>query len=281
MTDEFSTDPGDDESGDIGTHRDRSGLATDSLGRAVGRLVREPTLLLPFAALAVVLTGVDVLRRRDPIPTITWESVTPGTINVDYALYPTPQSQTVRPLQALVDLNVPYLLWAVGLELLALGAIVLASVIVINQALADARIDLPPVRDRFASYLGFVVAVDLLGRFVGGFGVFQGMPLLIGVPILIVAAVVGVRLFLTPVLLVAGRSLPVAVRESTQRSFGHGWSFFGLILLFGLGTWVLASVPIVGTLLTGLLIAPLQAVTLVVVFDRISRGNSRATRPAT
>ncbi|AGB17030.1 hypothetical protein Halru_2448 [Halovivax ruber XH-70] len=273
----YSTDPGDDESGDIGTHRDRSGLAVGSLGRAAGRLVREPILFLPFAAFALVLTGVDVLRRRDPIPAITWESVTPGTINVDYALYPTPQSQTVRPLQALIDLDVPYLLWAAGLEFLVIGSIVLAGVIVINQGLADARIDTPPVRDRFASYLGFVVAVDLLGRFVGGLGVFQEMPLLIGVPVLIVAAVVGVRLFLTPVLLVAGRSLPVAIRESNQRSFGHGWSFFGLILLFGLGTWVLASVPIVGTLLTGLFIAPLQAVTLVVVFEWVSAAEDGDT----
>ncbi|MFC3957828.1 hypothetical protein [Halovivax cerinus] len=280
MTGANPTDPRDGETGDTGGHENRSSLASGSLERAAGRLVRDPVTLLPFAIVGVLLTGIDALRRRDPIPSVEWATVADRTIHVEYSLYPGPRSHTIRPFVALIDLDVPYLLWAVGLELLATGAMVIAGVVVIRRALAERGVDVPSVRDRVGAYLGFVVAVDVLARFVGGIGIFRAMPLVIGVPVLIVAAVVGVRLFLVPASLVAGRSLPSAIGHSNQLSFGHGWSFLGLILVFGLGTWLLASVPAVGTILSGLVVAPLQAVTLAVVYERVSRGSGETSHAA-
>ncbi|WP_247729600.1 hypothetical protein [Halovivax limisalsi] len=279
MTDAYPDEPR-DETGDVAAPWGRSGLVTGSIRSAVSRLASIPTLLVPFAAVAALITGIDRLRHRDPIPSVAWESVADSTIHVEYPLYPAPRSRTIRRLEALIDLEVPYLLWAIGLELLTIGAVAVAGVIVIHRALADAGIDSPPVRRRLGAYIGFVVAVDLVGRMLGGIGALDEMGLVLGVPVLIALLVVSIRLLLVPILLVAGRSLPFAIRRSNRLARGHGWSCLGVILIFGLGTWLLASVPIVGTFLTGLVIAPLQAVTLVAIYGRLSRGENRAASPA-
>lgn len=273
MTDAYSNDFRGDESDDSAVADDRSGLAAGSLGRAAGRLVRDPALVVPFALVAALLSGIDALRRRDPIPAVEWESLADSTVHVEYSLYPAPRSQTIRPLVALIDLEVPYLLWAVGLELLTLTAISVAGVVVIRRALDEspvAGVDAAVGRGPVASYLVFVVAVVLAGRLLGGVDAFQEMGPVLGLPVLIALAVIAIRLVLVPVLLVAGSPLPGAIRRSNRLARGSGWSLLGLILIFGFGTWLLASVPVVGTVLTGLVIAPLQIVTLVVAFERLS-----------
>lgn len=231
------------------------------LSKSYDHLRSEPRLFTPFFVAGIILSVTDVLRRLDPIPVLQREGVDPSAldIHVAYVGYPTGVTQTERAFASLLELELPYLLWGSGLELLTLLVISFAGAFTIAVLL---NID-----DRFEAGLrlsGFVVGIDFLLRVIGSIGPFQRLGLLGVVPLMILLYVF-VRLFAVPGLLVDGWSIRDAVSRSSRYTTGNEGTVVGLILVFGSGGWLLAFVPYVGTLLSTVLIAPLHAAAVVVI----------------
>ncbi|NEU56813.1 hypothetical protein [Halorussus sp. MSC15.2] len=229
------------------------------LGKSVARIVTDPRLPLPFVVAGLVLTAVGRLRARDSIPTTTPDLAGDTTVRIAYHFYPTGLRVTGTRLAALVDLEPGYLAWVVGSELAAFFAVSVAGWLTLSRATDAGSGDRLP-RERLATYLGLVVAARLLFQ---SFAVFDGLGLFAVVG-LVAFAVVSVRLFAAPALVVTGLGLRAAVRESARRSVGEGATVFGLVVLFGLSAWLLGSVPVVGTLLSTAVVAPIHAVAAVV-----------------
>ena len=165
----------------------------------------------------------------------------------------------------MVDLLPGYLLGAMGLELAALVAVGLAGWIVIARGVGQSF-----GWRSAASYIGLLVVPLWILRFAGGAEIeFTNGGLIFGIPLLVLWAVVLVRLFLLPVCLVDGHGLIAAVRESVRLSRGIGWTIFGLIVLIGLGTSLVGSIPTVSGILSAALFAPLHAISAVVLYERV------------
>ena len=233
-------------------------MATAVVSEAVARIRRDPALVAPFAVASAVLAGVDWLRLHDPVPTRLAEGLSSGTISVTFHVYPTAAGQSTLPLGALVDLKLPYLAWAVGLELIAVLTVGVAGWYTLARA---ANLELS---GGLGTYLGFVVAVQAAFRVLGSFG---ELGLVVGLVLLLVVLSAMVRLFVAPLFVVAGDDLSTASRRSASATAGVGVMVGFLVVLYGLATWMLGSVPHVGILLSGTLVAPVHAVTIVVVSE--------------
>jgi len=235
------------------------------LASALARLRARPNLVVPFLLVGLVLSAIDWLRLRDPIPTIErgvpWGNGLSIDIELEYVGFPTGVPQTMTPLESLVDLHPEYLVWGFGLYLGSLVAITLAGAVTMGWLMDRA------VRpSALGSLFGFVLAVDLIQRWFGSIDALQGMGLY-GIVIIAFYLFVMVRLFAVPGLLVAGRRLWPAVQESDRLTRGRGWSLAGLIVTIGLSAWLLASVPVVGTLLSTALVAPIHAAAIVSLLE--------------
>ncbi len=236
------------------------------LSSAVSRLSRNPVLFGPFLVAGVVLTLADWLRRRNPIPTLERTHPLENGIDItlEFAGYPTGVPQTTHALESLLGLELPYLLYGLGLFLAPLVAVAVAGVLTMGWAM-----ERPP--DRWIAactrLFGFALGVDLTFRFLDSSEIVESMGLFGLIPLVFFLFLL-VRLFVVPGALVAGHSIPGAVAESSRLTAGRGWPVFGLILLFGLSGWALASVSSLGTLLTTALIAPVHALTIVTLRER-------------
>ncbi|MEY7848782.1 hypothetical protein AB7C87_06205 [Natrarchaeobius sp. A-rgal3] len=256
-----------------GTAPERS-RSPDTFSRGLEMLRDDPWLFVPFLVAGLVLSAVDALRLMDPIPVL--ERGAPGTGNLDIQIefvgYPAGVPQTMVRFESLVGLEIPYLVWGAGLYAVALLVVVAAGVLTINRAM-DGEAGLAG----FVSLLGFALGVDLVNRGLGSIDLLQGMGLF-GLVWLAIYLYLFVRLFAVPGLVVEGRSLPAALEESFELTAGRGWSIFGLILLFGLGAWLIASVPHVGTVASTVAVAPVHAA-IVVAFIEVARSeaNRRTT----
>lgn len=235
------------------------------LRRSIARVAADPALALPFAAAGLVLSAVDWLRVRDPVPTTTPDRVGDVTVSVAYQIYPAGFRATGTRLAALVDLRPQYLAWAVGAELVALLAVGAAGWLTLARA---GRVELSG--ERLVAYLGLVVAVRLVLRF---FALFDGLAW-VTLAALVLLAVVYVRWFAAPALVVAGDGPRRAVRRSGRISKGEGVTAFGLVLAVGLSTWLLGSVPLVGAFLSSAVVAPVHAVAVVVFAESAGRAAS-------
>ncbi|ELY94494.1 hypothetical protein [Natrialba taiwanensis] len=231
------------------------------LSTAAGRLRRNPTLFVPFALAGFVLSVIDVLRSRDPIPTLVSGGLDKATVYLEFVGYPTATSQTVLPFEALVGLKPQYFAWGLGLYVLSMLAIAVAGVLTLT-ALLDGEAHLGPL----PSYLGLVVGFDLAARLLGSIAFLQGMGLWGVIPLALVLFVL-VWLFPAPGLVAAGASPLTAIRQSGVWIRGDRWPALGLIIILGIGAWLLGSVPVAGTFLTGVLVAPVHAVALVSLFE--------------
>jgi len=281
--------PGDGRNVPPAENVDRNRLPSTSvsglLRASVGRIVADPWLAVPFLVAGVVLTGVDWLRAHDSVPTTTPELVGDVTVSVAYRFYPTGLRATGTRPAALVDLDPGYLAWTLGLELAALLAVAIAGWLTLSRAMdaaesgvhstssdrsGSARFDSARFSsdrldfDRLGPYLGFVVVAHVL---VGLFGLLDGLGWLAVVGFVVYAAV-AVRLFAAPALVVGGSGVRAAMRRSHWHAVGEGATVFGLVVLFGLGAWLLGSVPVVGALASTALVAPVHAVATVVFADR-------------
>ena len=234
------------------------------LRATVDRLRAEPWLAVPFVLAGIVMGAVDFARRWDPIPA-SGDSSNGLSVEIAFYLYPTGVADTARPLGAMVDLLPEYLLWAIGLELAVLLAVGGAGWIVISRGLGQ-----PLAWRSAARYIGVLVVPLWVVRLAGGAEIeFTNGGLIFGIPLLLLWAVVLVRLFLLPVCLVDGHGLIAAVRKSVRLSRGIGWTIFGLIVLIGLGTSLVGSIPTVSGILSAALFAPLHAISAVVLYERV------------
>lgn len=258
-----------DENGGETADRSGGGRPPGAFSVALSCLRRDPWLFVPFFLAGAVLSLVDWLRRRDPIPAFERAGLeTNGiSVQVEFVGYPTGVSQTMVSLESLIGLELPVLAQGLGVLALAVLAISVAGVLTIARAM-ETDVSL----ESGIRFVGFVVGMDLFFRVLGSIDLVRGMGLFGLVPLVLIVALL-VRLFVVPGLLVAGRSLWPAVRESYRLTRGRGWTISGLILLFGLGAWILAHVPFGGTILSSAVVAPVHAVVIVTVLER-----SRADR---
>lgn len=256
--------------------RDRDGqtehpLTIGTVLREVAwHLRRDPVLAVPFTAVGALLAAADYLRRVDPIAAaITGAG---NGIDLEYPIFPRGTARTGRTLGGVVDLDFPYLLWAVGLEALVLAAVGLAGFATIAWT-TDARVrDSPVALLRYVAVLaGMTVAFQALGR-----TEFEPGGMLAVLVAVIVLLQVLVRIALTPAFLVAGRGLAEAVRDSVAASRGIGWPLFGVVLTVGLAAAALGRVPVAGPYLSTAVVATVQSVALGVVAGH--RGRSHSSR---
>ncbi|ELZ01546.1 hypothetical protein C482_07219 [Natrialba chahannaoensis JCM 10990] len=257
--------PGSGPDSNSGPHSDRDDrpawYVARALSTAIARLGRNPLLLAPFALAGFVLAVIDTMRRHDPIPVLEYGGLDRATIHLEYAGYPTATGQTTLPLESLVGIELPYLVWGGGLYVLSLLAVSAAGVLTFT-ALLDDEAHLGPL----PSYFGLVVGFDLGYRLLSSVEFLQNLGLLGIVPLVLILFVL-VLLFPAPGLVAAGASPWTAVRRSEDVVRGERWTVLGLVLLLGICAWVLASVPVVGPFLTGALIAPLHAALIVSLFE--------------
>lgn len=251
-------DPRDDPASDDADH-------WDPLTVALVRIRRDPRLIVPFLLAGVFLTLVDYLRLEDPIPTV--ERAVPWSngisIDLEYAGFPTGVPQTTTHLESLVGLHPEYLAWGLALYVLPLLAVAAAGAVTMARAM-----DRPVRLEAVVAVFAFVLAADLTVRLLGSIDVLQGMGLW-GVLLLVGYLYVSVRLFAVPGLLVAGRWIPDAFRESVRRTQGRGWTIVGVLFVVGLSGWFLASFA-AGTFVTTALVAPVHAVAIVSLLEDVA-----------
>lgn len=226
------------------------------------RIRRDPVLAAPFAVAGLLVAFADWLRRWDPIPAATPDSFE-RTVSVQYSVFPKGTARTVREVGAVLDLRTPYLVGAVALEALVVLAVGIAGWVTVTRALGTDR--------RLASlarYLGSLLVIGLLPRLLGSPSIdIASLPL--GALALVVAAAVAVHLFLFPGFLAAGARFTEALRRSVVESRGRRWPLFWLLALFGIASWGLALVPVIGGFLSTAVVAPAHAASLAVLIEGV------------
>jgi hypothetical protein len=230
------------------------------LKRATTRLRRDPRLGLPFVIAGLVVALADAIRAWDPLP-VTTPEWTEKSLSVQYSLFPGGPARTIRELGAFVDLRTLYVLGALTLECAVFVGVGLAGWITITRALDDER------------------RLGALGRYLGIFGSIGSLPVLIGprsvtldsLPLalfgVVVVSLVSVRFFFLPGFLAMGDRVTAALQHSVRASKGAFWPLLSLVIVFGLGYWVLAMVPLAGGFLSTAIIAPLHSITLAVFLE--------------
>lgn len=231
------------------------------LKRAMIRLRRDPLLGFPFVIAGLVVALADAIRAWDPLPVTTPEWVG-KSLSIQYSFFPSGPARTIRELGAFIDLRTLYVLGALTLEFAVFLVVGLAGWVTITRALGTER------------HLGS------LSRYLGVFGVIGSIPVLLGptsvtfdsLPLallgIVVISLVSVRFFLFPGFIARGDRVTVALEHSMRASKGAFWPLLSLVIIFGLGYWVLASVPFVGGFLSTGIVAPIHAVALAVLLER-------------
>lgn len=268
----MTTESGDGATGNVrspATDIGPSQSPTTVLKETGTRIRRDPVLLVPFAIAGVLVGLADWLRVWDPIPAATPASVG-GTIGVDFSIFPKGTARTVRHVGALIDLETPYLLGALGLELLVVLAIGLAGWFTIDRVLGSEQ-----GRRSLGRYLLALLVLLVPLRLLGARSLEFGSVLL-GVLALLVFALVAVWLFLFPGLLAAGLRLSAALGESVRQSRGIQGTLLVLVVVFGLASWGLAQLPVVGGASSTAVVGVAHAVTLGVLLRRT--GGAAPTR---
>jgi hypothetical protein len=193
---------------------------------------------------------------------VTTPEWTEKSLSVQYSFFPSGPARTLRELGAFVDLRTLYVLGALTLECAVFVGVGLAGWITIIRVLDDER------------------RLGALGRYLGVFGSIGSIPVLLGprsvtldsLPLallgVVVVSLVSVRLFLLPGFLARGDRVTAALTHSVRASKGAFWPLLSLVIVFGLGYWVLAMVPLVGGFLSTALVAPLHSIALAVFVER-------------
>lgn len=234
-----------------------------------GVLVRfrsDLRLAVPFLVAGLLVGLVDIARRRDPIPTTIDSGLDGLHVELPFLLYPSGAAQTTRSLGAIVELRLPYLLWAVAVELLPLLAVGVAGWLVVSRALG-----IEPRERSLGVYLGAVlVLTPAFGVARTLFPTFRAIAfVVIAVPLLLLCAAALTWLFLVPVYLIAGFGLRKSIRLSRDAVQGTEGTVFILIGLFTLAMWLLSRVPLVGGALSTAVVAPIHAVAAVFIHDNV------------
>ncbi|WP_198947989.1 MULTISPECIES: hypothetical protein [unclassified Halorubrum] len=254
---DFSKHPSDDQ-------RSRGGDSASGGAEIVRTLRSMPTLWLPFLVAGCVLTVIGRFRIRDPLP--VEPPVSGSTLQIVYTVYPTGTTATSRSLDALINLPLDVLLYAVGLELLAIGAIATAGGITMVRA-SDRMVS----RRRFLVYTGGISVVYLITHLGTAIDLDVSVnSLLVALGAFAVLAFVAVRLFLLPVAVLFAEPLRSAPVESWRRSRGHGVPLFALIVGIGLTSGWLVAIPYVGVVLSVMTVGTVHAVALTTLYELYS-----------
>ena len=233
----------------------------DVLVAVVRRLRATPRLAVPFVLAGAVVGLADWLRLQDPLPAgqPPWMG---DVLSVQYALFPAGTARTTRELGAFPDLRLPYLLGGIALEALVVLSVGVAGWLTLTRALSADRTALS-----FGRYVGgFVAVAALLALVPAGSIEIRSLPL--ALLALAVAFVLVVRLFLVPGLLASGSGVVAALRESGRRSRGVRVTVGWLAVTFGVASWGLATVPVVGGFLSTAVVGTVQAVAIAVLLGR-------------
>ncbi|ELZ21984.1 hypothetical protein [Natrinema limicola] len=252
-----------------GSDRAGAGRPASPVSLALDRLQRDPVLFVPFVVAGVCLWLLDWIRRHDPLPTIPGEQ-TGATVTVAYTGYPTGVPETARALSSLIDLKLPYLVWGLTLEVVAVFVIAAAGTVTIARGLsADSGGTTPR---RLLAYVGLVASFDVVFRILTAV-VGDDVGLIAGLVLIIPLFVVFVRVFAAPAFIVTGSGPIIALQRSARATRGRGWSILPLVVAFGLAAWLLGLVPGVGTILSTALVGSVHAVTAAVVRETATDGH--------
>ncbi|MFC7138014.1 hypothetical protein ACFQRB_19240 [Halobaculum litoreum] len=238
-----------------------------SVLRAVSRrFAADPMLVVPFVVAGVVVGLAETIRRRDPLPSTRPESLA-ESLQIQVAIVPSGTPTATRHVDALVDLQAPYLVGAVALEAVAGLAVVVAGWATLARALREGG---ERSAGSFGRYLGLGVLLVVAPTLLDGPDIDVDA-LLPGLLLLVVSAIVVVRVFLVPGFLLRGEDVPTALRRSIRTGAGNGWSILGLAVVIGTASWGLAKVtgPLGGGLSTAL-VGPVHAVTIAVLVDSLA-----------
>lgn len=239
------------------------GRSLSPVSLALERFRRDPGLLLPFLIAGVCLAVLDWLRRLDPLPTRpAMQNGAP--ITVAYTGYPTGAPETARALESLIDLKLPYLVWGIGLEAVAVLVIAAAGTVTIARALPGDRGG--TTGRRLLAYGGLVVLFDGAFRVLASF-IDGDVGLVFGLVLIVPLFAIFVRLFAAPAAVVTGSGPVTALRQSAAPTRGRGWTILALVIGFGLAAWLLGRVPRAGTVVSTALVGSLHAVTVAVLWE--------------
>lgn len=214
---------------------------------------RQPRWLVPFTVAGLIVGLADWVRESDPIPMLVPEAFQ-ETVSVQYSLVPTGTQRTIRVADALVDLRLPYLVGAVGLELVVLVAVAGAGYLTLRRAMGTSDSRAAVVR-----YGVLVAVVEFLPQWLGT-AHFSFTNLLFGLLAIVLFMILAVRLFLVPGFVVMGCSFRSAVSQSRRQSRGVGWTLAGLVVVLGISSWGLAQIPLAGGFLSMAIVGPVQAI---------------------
>ena len=235
--------------------------ARDVLVAVVRRLRAAPRLAVPFVLAGAVVGLADWLRLQDPLPAGQPQWVG-DTLSVQYALFPAGTARTARELGAFPDLRLPYLLGGLALEALVVLSVGVAGWLTLTRALSADR-----TARSFGRYVGGLAGLGALGALVPA-EVLEIGSLPLAALALAVAVLLVVRLFLVPGLLASGSGVVAALRGSVRRSRGVRVTVGWLAVTFGVASWGLATVPVVGGFLSTAVVGTVQAVAIAVLLER-------------
>jgi hypothetical protein len=209
------------------------------LAGARHRLERHPSAIVALLVAGVVVIGIDWVQLHDPVPTKGYEGIQQGRVAASFTILVRVFSRADVPMSALVDLKPRWLALTVGLELLQVLVITLASAYALARVL-----DIDLSTGAVGRY-GLILLLLEVGPFRAN---FEGGGALIGLLLIVPVFVVMVRLVPLPALLIRGDSITTAVGRSWTMARGHGWTLFGVVLVLGIANHLSASIPLVGPL---------------------------------
>jgi len=234
---------------------------SSALGAILFELRSKPRLWAPFFVVGCLLTAVDYLREHDPLP--IQPSGSESALQVSYTIFPTGTSETMRSLDAFVDLPLGVLAYAVSLELVVVGAVATAGWLTMKHT-SDISFRLR----QFFVYLAGLSLFYFLARLGSAVNLdYAPRTLLAGIIALAILSFIAVRLFLFPVAILHEKGIVTALRASWHRSKSHGAPLFGLIVILGLASGRIVQFPVVGAVLSSTIVGTLHAVALAVLYD--------------
>lgn len=212
--------------------------ARSLLSAALTRLRRRPRLLAPFLLAGVVGALADLVRFADPVPVQLQTFPHRGLAHVTLLVFPDGTRVAGLSPGTLLGLRPVYLAELAALWGVSVAASVAATALTVAGVAGLPWRDLH--RERLLGLVGYALGVHVVTTLLVVVGSLHALAGLFAV--LVVLGVVS-RLFVCPPLVVLrGRSVPEAVRESYRRT-PPNLSIPAFVLALGVVSYALASVP--------------------------------------
>lgn len=231
--------------------------------RVRSRIVGDPLLCVPFFLAGIALTIIDELRRHDPIPVSQLLRIQRLGFSVDVVLIPSGSRAMRRTLGGLLDLHPRLLVWALGLEVVGFGIVVLAGYVTIARAL-----DRGWSARSAGTYLFYVGLWTGLFWLLGPLYIPLPLPLVpLWLPLVALWLLALVHLFAVPAAIVNGAGLLEAARRSHEIARDREWTLLALVAFFGALVWLIGLLPVGSTPVSFTVVGAFHAVAVAVVFE--------------